>query len=78
MFPVVPPMLVSLSKSNVEKEYDMSSLRQLIVGAAPVAPEVLKTVAKMLNCVIVQGDTLFYIKILVKRCFVTTASLIFF
>ena len=60
MFPIVPPMLLSLSKCNVEKEYDISSLRLLLVGAAPVAPELLKNVAEKLNCVIVQGDKLFH------------------
>ena len=48
-------MLLALAKSNVNQTHDLSSLRTLNVGAAPVAPGILKNVARKLNCNIDQG-----------------------
>ncbi|KAI8073134.1 hypothetical protein BC940DRAFT_290626 [Gongronella butleri] len=53
---VVPPILLLLSKMDVVDKYDMSSLRTLMSGAAPLSAELTKDVSKRLpGCHITQG-----------------------
>ncbi|EPS66338.1 acyl:coa ligase, partial [Genlisea aurea] len=40
--PMTPPSLVALSKSDVVKKYDLSSLQSILCGAAPLSEEVFK------------------------------------
>ena len=43
-----PPMLVTLAKSPLRHKYDLSSIRDLLCGTAPLAPEVSDEVEKLL------------------------------
>ncbi|OVA06957.1 AMP-dependent synthetase/ligase [Macleaya cordata] len=51
--PVVPPVMISLAKQNVVKKYDLSSLNQLISGAAPLGKDIMEECAKNLPHVMV-------------------------
>jgi len=54
--PIVPPMLLAFSKSHVEESYDMTSLKTMTVGAAPIASDLLESLAKKFQCVIDQSN----------------------
>ncbi|KAL7413946.1 hypothetical protein BDY24DRAFT_414645 [Mrakia frigida] len=43
---VVPPMLVSLSQGNISKKHNLSSLKAVVCGAAPLGPELTNKVLK--------------------------------
>ncbi|CAK8673586.1 unnamed protein product [Clavelina lepadiformis] len=47
---VVPPMLLAFAKSNIEQTHNLSTMKSMIVGAAPVSPSLATLVAKKLNC----------------------------
>jgi len=51
----VPPVLVMLSKRPEVKKYDISSLKHMIVGAAPTSPELQAEVSRRFNIRIGQG-----------------------
>lgn len=51
--PVVPPVMISLAKQNVVKKYDLSSLKQLISGAAPLGKDIMEDCSKNLPHVMV-------------------------
>ena len=46
---VVPPIMVMLSKLDIVPNYDLSNLRLLVVGAAPLAPETEQAVLDRLK-----------------------------
>ena len=46
---VVPPIMVMLSKLDIVPNYDLSHLRLLVVGAAPLAPETEQAVLDRLQ-----------------------------
>lgn len=53
---VVPPMLLMLARSPVVDKYDLSSLRVLLSGAAPLSPELSDEVERRLpNVHVTQG-----------------------
>ncbi|KAF8908000.1 AMP binding protein [Mucidula mucida] len=57
---IVPPILVMLARHPVVEKYDLSSLKMMISGAAPLAPPLAKKVMERLRslntfCPIVQG-----------------------
>ncbi len=52
---IVPPILVSLAKHPIVANYDLSSLRELFSGAAPLGDELATAVSARLNCQVVQG-----------------------
>jgi len=52
---LVPPLVLALAKSPVVDDYDLSSLRMIGSGAAPLGEELEKAVAKRLNCIVYQG-----------------------
>ncbi|XP_039120393.1 4-coumarate--CoA ligase-like 1 [Dioscorea cayenensis subsp. rotundata] len=53
---LVPPVMIALAKQGRITEYDVSSLRCLATGAAPLRKDVMEEVAKMLpNAEIMQG-----------------------
>jgi len=53
--PVSPPLIVALTKSDLVKKYDLSSLQQLGCGGAPLGKEVAERfAAKFPNIEIVQ------------------------
>eukprot|EP01018_Ginkgo_biloba_P033589 Gb_14620 [translate_table: standard] len=55
--PIVPPIMIGLAKQqNVVAKYDLLSLQQIIVGAAPVAKDIMEECFKRIPHVeIVQG-----------------------
>ncbi|RFU28436.1 hypothetical protein B7463_g7925, partial [Scytalidium lignicola] len=52
---VVPPVVLQLGKSPIVDKYDLSSLRLVSSGAAPLTRELVDVVQKRLNVHIVQG-----------------------
>ncbi|TKA76907.1 hypothetical protein B0A49_02742 [Cryomyces minteri] len=52
---VVPPVVLLLSKHPVVKKYDLSSLRMLNSGAAPLTKEIVDAVHSKLNLKVKQG-----------------------
>lgn len=46
---VVPPVMVFLAKSPLVDQYDLSSVKELICGAAPIGKEIEVTVKQRLN-----------------------------
>ncbi|HMN28716.1 MAG TPA: AMP-binding protein, partial [Caldilineaceae bacterium] len=52
---LVPPIVLGLAKHPLVDRYDLSSLRAIVSGAAPLGAEVQQAAAKRLNCIITQG-----------------------
>jgi acyl-CoA synthetase (AMP-forming)/AMP-acid ligase II len=52
---VVPPIVVALGKHPAVDNYDLSSLRSLFSGAAPLSDELASSVAARLGCDVLQG-----------------------
>ena len=56
---VVPPVVLLLAKSPIVLKYDLSSLRMLGSGAAPLTRELVETVWDRLKIPVKQGVCLF-------------------
>jgi acyl-CoA synthetase (AMP-forming)/AMP-acid ligase II len=54
-FYAVPPMVLGLAKSPVVDNYDLSSLKQIFSGAAPLTAELQEEAAARVKCQVVQG-----------------------
>ncbi|KAJ3022352.1 hypothetical protein HKX48_006386 [Thoreauomyces humboldtii] len=52
---LVPPILIGLAKHPAVDKFDLSSLKFLMSGAAPLGPELAQAVAKRLNVTVLQG-----------------------
>ena len=52
---VAPPMVVALAKHPVVDNYDLSSLRWILSGAAPLSAELAIECGERLGCEVVQG-----------------------
>ena len=52
---IVPPILLALAKHPIVDKYDMSSLKTLNCGAAPLGEETANAAATRLDCVVKQG-----------------------
>lgn len=53
---VVPPVMIALAKYNVGKKYDLSSLRRLGSGAAPLGKDIMEECAKNFpHALVIQG-----------------------
>ena len=52
---LVPAIAVQLAKQPVEKKYDLSSIRVIAVGAAPIGKEIIARLAEKFNCFVLQG-----------------------
>ncbi|KAF8396546.1 hypothetical protein HHK36_018170 [Tetracentron sinense] len=53
---VVPPVMIALAKQSVAKKYDLSSLKQLGSGAAPLGKDIMEECAKNLpQAAVIQG-----------------------
>ncbi len=52
---VAPPMVVALAKHPVVDNYDLSSLRQINSGAAPLSAELAIECGERIGCEVVQG-----------------------
>ena len=52
---IAPPVAVALAKHPVVEQYDLSSLRGIMSGAAPLDEELGRAVKQRLGCQVVQG-----------------------
>jgi acyl-CoA synthetase (AMP-forming)/AMP-acid ligase II len=52
---IVPPIAVALAKHPLIDEFDLSSVRIMLSGAAPLGPDLQTACAERLDCGIVQG-----------------------
>jgi len=52
---IVPPIFLALARHPLVDKFDLSSVRTLFSGAAPLSPEVAETAAKRLGCAFTQG-----------------------
>jgi acyl-CoA synthetase (AMP-forming)/AMP-acid ligase II len=52
---LVPPVILALSKQPVVDDYDLSSLRTIFSGAAPLGPELSRACEARLGCEVIQG-----------------------
>lgn len=53
--PLVPPIVLGLAKHPIVANYDLSSLRLVFSGAAPLGGELAQEVSERLKCPVVQG-----------------------
>ncbi|MCQ3808052.1 MAG: AMP-binding protein [Acidimicrobiia bacterium] len=54
-FFAVPPMVLALAKSPLVENYDLSSLKQVFSGAAPLGADLAAEAADRVGCEVVQG-----------------------
>ncbi|MEL7156380.1 MAG: AMP-binding protein [Actinomycetota bacterium] len=54
-FFAVPPMVLGLAKAPIVDDYDLSSIRQIFSGAAPLGAELAEEAAARVGCEVVQG-----------------------
>ena len=54
-FYAVPPMVLALAKHPIIDEYDLSSLRSIFSGAAPLGAELSDEASARVGCVVTQG-----------------------
>jgi acyl-CoA synthetase (AMP-forming)/AMP-acid ligase II len=52
---LVPPIILALAKHPLVDQYDLSSLRSIASGAAPLAEDVAEACAARLGCIVKQG-----------------------
>ncbi|XP_050282532.1 probable CoA ligase CCL7 isoform X5 [Quercus robur] len=53
---VVPPIILALAKQSVVKRYDLSSLKQILSGAAPLGKDLMEEcIRNVPNAVVMQG-----------------------
>ena len=52
---IAPPIMVMLSKRPETAKYDLSSVTDILCGAAPLSKELQTEISKKLDCEIVQG-----------------------
>jgi acyl-CoA synthetase (AMP-forming)/AMP-acid ligase II len=53
--PVVPPIVLALAKHPLVEQYDLTSLRIIFSGAAPLGANIAQAAATRLGCHVVQG-----------------------
>ena len=54
-FFAVPPIIIGLASAPIVDDYDLSSIRQVFSGAAPLGAELADQASKRLGCEVVQG-----------------------
>ena len=52
---LVPPIVLALAKHPIIDQFDLSSVRQIFSGAAPLGGEIAEAAAKRLSCGVAQG-----------------------
>lgn len=52
---IVPPIILALAKHPLVDSYDLSSLKTIISGAAPLGGDVQEACSKRLNCIVKQA-----------------------
>jgi acyl-CoA synthetase (AMP-forming)/AMP-acid ligase II len=55
VLPLVPPIVLALVKHPAVAQFDLSSVRLVFSGAAPLGEEVARVLARKLSCPVVQG-----------------------
>jgi acyl-CoA synthetase (AMP-forming)/AMP-acid ligase II len=53
--PLVPPIVLALAKHPAVANYNLSALRRILTGAAPVAESTMRACMQRLNCRVMQG-----------------------
>ena len=53
--PLVPPIVLGMVKHPAVAQFDLSSIRLVFSGAAPLGEEIARALAKKLGCPVVQG-----------------------
>ncbi len=53
--PLVPPIVLALAKQPIVEKFNLSKLRTIICGAAPLGAELEVACAQRLNCLVVQA-----------------------
>jgi acyl-CoA synthetase (AMP-forming)/AMP-acid ligase II len=52
---LVPPIVLALSKHPLVEKYDLSTIRWIFSGAAPLGPELAEACSKRIGCLVLQG-----------------------
>lgn len=52
---LVPPIILALAKHPIVSQYDLSHLRVIMSGAAPLSAELAQEAAQRLGCMVLQG-----------------------
>lgn len=52
---LVPPIVLTLTNSPLVEQYDLSRIKTIFSGAAPLGPELTRACQERLNCRIIQG-----------------------
>jgi acyl-CoA synthetase (AMP-forming)/AMP-acid ligase II len=55
VLPLVPPIVLGLAKHPAVAQFDLSSVRLVFSGAAPLGEEMARAVSQRLGCPVVQG-----------------------
>jgi acyl-CoA synthetase (AMP-forming)/AMP-acid ligase II len=55
ILPLVPPVVLGMAKSPATAQFDLSSVRLVFSGAAPLGEDIARELAKKLGCPVVQG-----------------------
>jgi acyl-CoA synthetase (AMP-forming)/AMP-acid ligase II len=53
--PLVPPIVLGMVKNPAVAEFDLSSIRMVFSGAAPLGEDIARQLSKKLGCPVVQG-----------------------
>jgi len=57
--PIVPPIVIAMAKENIVARYDLSSLKEVVSGAAPLGKDIMEDCAKVIpHAAILQGYAL--------------------
>jgi acyl-CoA synthetase (AMP-forming)/AMP-acid ligase II len=52
---LVPPIILALAKHPIVDQYDLSHLKIIMSGAAPLSAELAQACAERLGCIVLQG-----------------------
>jgi acyl-CoA synthetase (AMP-forming)/AMP-acid ligase II len=55
ILPLVPPVVLGMAKSPAVSQFDLSSVRLVFSGAAPLGEDIARELARKLGCPVVQG-----------------------
>jgi acyl-CoA synthetase (AMP-forming)/AMP-acid ligase II len=55
ILPLVPPVVLGMAKSPVVSQFDLSSVRLVFCGAAPLSEDIARELGTKLGCPVVQG-----------------------
>ncbi|XP_039261704.2 uncharacterized protein LOC120337870 [Styela clava] len=54
-FSAVPPIMLKLAQTDLDKKYDLSSLQRMVSGAAPTAPSLITEIQEKYNILVTQS-----------------------